>query len=67
MTLESLLADGAPRDCVLADAGHGWDTAFRQRLSEVGLPYVVGITSAVVVWPPGVEPLPAVCLRRPKN
>jgi len=22
------------------------------------LPYVVGITSAVVVWPPGVEPLP---------
>jgi SRSO17 transposase len=24
----------------------------------MGLPYVVGITSAVVVWPPGIEPLP---------
>ena len=57
--LEALLADGAPRHCVLADAGYGVDTAFRQRLSELGLPYVVGITSAVVVWPPGIEPLPA--------
>jgi SRSO17 transposase len=43
---------------VLADAGYGVDNAFRQRLSDLGLPYVVGITSAVVVWPPGVEPLP---------
>jgi len=24
----------------------------------MGLPYVVGITSAVVVWPPGLKPLP---------
>jgi SRSO17 transposase len=56
--LEALLAQGAPRHCVLADAGYGVDTAFRQRLSDLGLPYVVGITSAVVVWPPGVEPLP---------
>lgn len=57
--LEALLVEGAPHHCVLADAGYGVDTAFRQRLSELGLPYVVGITSAVVVWPPGVEPLPA--------
>jgi len=57
--LEALLAEGAPRHCVLADAGYGVDTAFRLRLSELGLPYMVGITSAVVVWPPGVEPLPA--------
>lgn len=56
--LESLLAAGAPRYCVLADAGYGVDNAFRQRLSDLGMPYVVGITSAVVVWPPGVEPLP---------
>ncbi len=56
--LEALLAAGAPRHCVLADAGYGVDTAFRLRLSEMGLPYMVGITSAVVVWPPGVEPLP---------
>lgn len=56
--LEALLADGAPRHCVLADAGYGVDSAFRERLSELGLDYVVGVTSAVVVWPPGIEPLP---------
>ena len=44
--------------CVLADAGYGVDTAFRQTLSDMGLLYAVGVTSAVVVWPPGVEPLP---------
>ncbi len=56
--LEGLLADGAPRHCVLADAGYGVDAGFRRRLDELGLPYVVGITSAVVIWPPGIEPLP---------
>ena len=58
--LRVLLADGAPRHCVLADAGYGVDTAFRQALSEMGLTYAVGVTSAVVVWAPGVEPLPPV-------
>jgi len=56
--LRTLLAEGAPRHCVLADAGYGVDNAFRQTLSEMGLEYAVGVTSAVVVWPPGVEPLP---------
>jgi len=56
--LEALLAEGAPKYCVLADAGYGVDQAFRQRLTDMGLAYVVGITSAVVVWPPGLEPLP---------
>jgi SRSO17 transposase len=56
--LRTLLAEGAPRHCVLADAGYGVDTAFRQALSDMGLQYAVGVTSAVVVWPPGVEPLP---------
>jgi SRSO17 transposase len=56
--LETLLAEGAPKYCVLADAGYGVDQAFRQRLTELGLPYVVGIKSSVVVWPPGLEPLP---------
>jgi len=55
--LETLLGEGAPRHCVLADAGYGVNQAFRQRLTELGLSYVVGITSAVVVWPPGIEPL----------
>lgn len=56
--LRTLLAEGAPRYCVLADAGYGVDNAFRQALSDMGLLYAVGITSAIVVWPPGVEPLP---------
>lgn len=56
--LRQLLEDGAPHHCVLADAGYGVDTAFRQALTDMGLQYVVGITSSVVVWPPGVEPLP---------
>jgi SRSO17 transposase len=56
--LRALLADGAPHHCVLADAGYGVDTAFRQALSDMGLTYAVGVTSAVVVWAPGVEPLP---------
>ena len=56
--LRTLLAEGAPHHCVLADAGYGVDTAFRQALSDMGLLYAVGVTSAVVVWPPGVEPLP---------
>ncbi len=56
--LRTLLDEGAPRYCVLADAGYGVDTAFRQALSDMGLRYAVGVTSAVVVWPPGLEPLP---------
>jgi SRSO17 transposase len=56
--LRALLAQGAPHHCVLADAGYGVDTAFRQALSDMGLLYAVGVTSAVSIWPPGVEPLP---------
>jgi len=56
--IEHLISQGAPRHCVLADAGYGVDTAFRERLSEMGLPYVVGVTGAVTVWPPGHAPLP---------
>jgi SRSO17 transposase len=56
--IRQLLSEGAPRHCVLADAGYGIDYAFRQGLTDQGLSYVVGITSAVVVWPPGVQPLP---------
>ena len=56
--IEQLMAQGAPKHCVLTDAGYGVDTAFRERLSELGLPYVVGVTGEVTVWPPGHEPLP---------
>ncbi len=52
--LERLLEQGAPRHCVLADAGYGVDTAFRERLGELGLPYVVGVTGQVTLCPPGL-------------
>lgn len=56
--IERLIGQGAPRHCVLADAGYGIETAFRERLSGLGLLYVVGVTGQVTVWPPGHMPLP---------
>lgn len=56
--IERLMQQGAPKHCVLADAGYGIETAFRERLSELGLSYVVGVTGQVTVWPPGHAPLP---------
>lgn len=56
--IERLMMQGAPKYCVLADAGYGVDTAFREGLSELGLTYVVGVTGQVTVWPPGHAPLP---------
>ena len=55
--LEHLLAQGAPKHCVLADAGYGTETAFRERLRELGLPYVVGVTRQANVWALGHEPI----------
>jgi SRSO17 transposase len=56
--IEHLVEQGAPKHCVLADAGYGVDTALRERLSQLGLPYIVGVTGQVTVWPPGHAPLP---------
>lgn len=56
--LQRLLEDGAPRHCVVADAGYGTEAAFRQRLTQMGLAYMVGVASSVRVWPPGMQPLP---------
>jgi len=62
--IEHLLDQGAPRHCVLSDAGYGVDTAFRERPDELGLPYVVGVTGSITVWPPGRGPLPPKPLQR---
>jgi len=43
---------------VVVDAGYGVDTAFRDRLTEMGRVYVAGITGAVSLWPEGRAPLP---------
>ena len=44
---------------VLADAGYGRDTAFREALDELELSYAVGVSSSTTVWGPGTGPLPA--------
>lgn len=62
--IEHLLAQGAPHHTVLADAGYGVDTAFRERLTELGLAYVAGITGSVTVWVPPREPLAPNAQRR---
>jgi len=47
-----------PKAPVLADAGYGNDTAFRDGITELGLLYAVGVQSSVSVWSPGHSPLP---------
>jgi SRSO17 transposase len=56
--IDSVRADELPPAPVLADAGYGNTTAFRDALSERRIPYVVGIGSETTVWPPGMEPVP---------
>jgi SRSO17 transposase len=56
--IRSAVERGIPTAPVLADAGYGNDTGFREAISELGLLYAVGIQSSVSVWPPGETPLP---------
>lgn len=56
--IDAQLADDLPRAPVVADAGYGVITAFRDGLRARLLSYAVGITSEVRVWPPGTQPLP---------
>jgi len=41
---------------VLADAGYGNETRFREEITELGLPYAVGIQGTTTVWPPVKRP-----------
>lgn len=56
--VKQALKDGAPRGVVLADAAYGSDTAFREALTELGLPYAMGIGPGTSVWAPGKGPVP---------
>ena len=56
--MERTTSAGVPPGVVLADAAYGDDTAFRDGITALGLPYVVGIRPATTVWAHGVEPLP---------
>jgi len=56
--IDELLAEEVPLAPVVADAGYGASTEFRDALTERSLSYVVGILPDTGLWPPGEEPLP---------
>jgi SRSO17 transposase len=56
--IRQALAQGVPMGVVLADAAYGDETAFRDGITAMGLPYAVGIRPGTTVWAPGTAPLP---------
>jgi SRSO17 transposase len=52
------MEEGIPRAPVVADAGYGNETWFREDLTALGLPYVLGVNRATTVWKPGEGALP---------
>lgn len=54
--LRAARANGAPRRPVVADAGYGDSNEFRDGVTELGLDFVVGVSSNTTVWPPGARP-----------
>lgn len=56
--LDTAIGWGLTRRLVLADAGYGDVTEFRDGLVARGLDYVVGIQGTLVLWPPGAAPIP---------
>lgn len=56
--LRGAVASGVRTGVVLADAGYGDETTFRDGMTALGLLYAVGIRPATTVWALGVSPLP---------
>lgn len=56
--IKRAVAAGVPPGVVLADAAYGDETAWRDEMTALGLPYLVGIRPATTVWAFGIEPLP---------
>jgi DDE superfamily endonuclease len=57
--IEAALAAGVPRpEAVVMDAGYGADTALRDALTSLGLPYVAGAMGSAGFRPAGYVPLP---------
>jgi SRSO17 transposase len=57
--ITQLTREGVPAAPIVADAGYGVITAFREALSAQAIPYVLGISMETTVWAPGRAPLPA--------
>ena len=50
MQIEAALRAGYPPGIVLADAAYGGETAWRERIEQLGLAYAVAIRGATKVW-----------------
>ena len=48
--LQAAHAAGVPLGTVLTDPGYGYDSQFRQGVTDLGLAYAVGIQSNVLLW-----------------
>src|SRR5438309_5877605 len=47
---------GLPRGVALMDAAYGRDARLRAGMTELGVPYVVGIVPTILMWSPGSSP-----------
>jgi len=56
--IQAAKAAGVPIGIVLADAGYGNETAWREALDEMELEYCVGVQSVTTVWAAGAGPVP---------
>jgi SRSO17 transposase len=56
--VDRLLEEDLPRAPIVAEAGYGMVTEFRDGIVARGLSYAMGITKDTTVWPPGLAPLP---------
>jgi SRSO17 transposase len=56
--IDALLAEDLPPAPVVADAGYGDTSEFRDALTERGFSYALGIKADTSVWPSGTAPLP---------
>jgi SRSO17 transposase len=68
--LRALVLSDLPRGVVLADAGYGNETEFREGVRNLELSYVLGVQKTTLVWPQALHPLPppeySGCGRPPK-
>ena len=54
--IRQAVEQGLPPAPVLADAGYGNETRFREEITGLGLSYAVGVQGTTTVWPPGETP-----------
>jgi SRSO17 transposase len=47
---------GLPRGIALMDSAYGRDSRLREGMTELGVPYVVGIVPTILMWRPGTSP-----------